>query len=225
VSAFTSRRRYPRFTVQGLQTTMVLTSEVEVINLSLGGIALRASRRLDIGSEYALTLDVDERQLRLNGTVVWSVLSDIVQRSGESVTYYSAGLRFDDVLSDKVRGLMEFIDRNKVAAEHRLSGIRFTIKADGAALLDGPESYAVRLISLGGMLIETDRELGIDETYAMEINPPDMEPITFTGRVASQLEVDDDDSGTSHQIGIEFLEMSEEGRQRLQQFVDTLSTG
>ena len=57
----------------------------------------------------------------------------------------------------------------------------------------------------------------------MEIRPPDMDSIGFTGRVASQLEVDDDESGTRHQVGIEFLDMRKEDSQRLQQFIDTVS--
>ena len=208
--------------VEGVHSRMVLSAEVDVINLSLGGVAIRAKRRLNIGSEYALTLNVDDRELRVKGVVVWSTLSDIARRGEETVPYYSAGLRFSDVLSQKVQDLIAFIDRHKIAQEHRLSGIRFLIKAEGKAQLDSLESYAVKLVSLSGMLIEADRSFRIEETYAMEIQPPGRDPISFSGRVASHLELDVE-GANRHQIGIEFLDMSPVDREKLKEFIAHLA--
>jgi Tfp pilus assembly protein PilZ len=203
---------------------MVLSSEVDIINLSLGGLAIRANRRLNIGSECTLTLDVHDKPLKTTGIVVWSVLTDIGRRGEDSVPYYSAGLRFVDILSDKVQDLMDFIELHKMAQEHRLSGIRFQIRAEGKAMLDGLQAYNVKLISLSGMLMETDRAFELDEVYRMEILPADADPIEFTGRVASIVEVDlEEGAAPLHQMGIEFVEMTSEDRERLTAFVQGVS--
>ncbi len=219
-------RRYPRCIVEGVHGKMVLSSEVDIINLSLGGMAIRANRRLNIGSECALTLDVHGKPLKTTGIVVWSVLTDIARRGEDSVPYYSAGLRFADILSDKVQALMDFIELHKMAQEHRLSGIRFQIRAEGTAVLDGLQAYNVKLISLSGMLMETDRSFEIDEVFRMEILPADGEPIVFTGRVASIVDVTlEEGAAPLHQMGIEFIEMTNVDRERLTAFVQTLSEG
>ncbi|MCL5422550.1 MAG: PilZ domain-containing protein [Nitrospirae bacterium] len=54
---------------------MLFTSEVKPIDVSIGGICLKADRRFEIGREYTLKLEYDDKILSVNGSVVWSVLS------------------------------------------------------------------------------------------------------------------------------------------------------
>jgi c-di-GMP-binding flagellar brake protein YcgR len=216
------QRRFPRFTVEGVHGKMALSSVVDVVNLSLGGMAVRADRRFNIGSECTLKLPVGERELTVQGVVVWSSLTGVTRRGEDTVPQYSAGIRFRDMLSERLEDLIDFIDSHKIAQEHRLSGIRFLIKASGKATVNGVETYKVKLISLSGMLIEATRTFAVDETYPMEILPPEQEPIVFTGRVASIVETDKGEAG-SHLIGIEFKEMAPEQKQRLTTFIATLS--
>jgi Tfp pilus assembly protein PilZ len=218
------QRRFPRFHVEGLHGRMVLAAEVDIVNLSLGGMAIKANRRLNIGSECGVTLDVDGRALTLRGTIVWAALTGLTQQDGESVPQYSAGVRFRDVLNDTVESLMEFIDHHKVSEEGRLSGIRFRIRAPGKAVMDGVENYRVKLISRSGMLIEVDRDFEIDQVYPMELQPPDAEPIAFTGRVASRVPVSGEPN-PRHDIGIEFQDMPPADRTRLDRFIDSVSQG
>jgi c-di-GMP-binding flagellar brake protein YcgR len=215
-------RRFPRFTVEGVHGKMALSTVVDVVNLSLGGMAVRADRRFNIGSECTLKLPVGERDLTVQGVVVWSSLTGVTRKGEDTVPQYSAGIRFRDMISDRLEDLIDFIDRHKIAQEHRLSGIRFLIKASGKATVNGVENYKVKLISLSGMLIEAARAFTVDETYPMEILPPNQEPIVFTGRVASVMENDLADQ-TTNQIGIEFLEMAPEQRRRLTTFIACLS--
>lgn len=218
------RRRHARFTVEDVRGHLVLASKVEVLNLSLGGVAIRADRRLNIGSEYTLKLEMGDRFLAMRGVVVWSVLSGMGKSHGGDVPQYSAGLKFAGVIDEKVQGLIEFIDENRIVEEHRLAGLRFEIEAPGKAVLDALESYRVRLISLSGMLIEADRSLEVDRVYAMFFKPPQGEPVAFAGRVASCLE--EDGAGPRRfRVGVAFVDMAGPDRERLDAFVTSLTHG
>jgi hypothetical protein len=217
------KRRHPRFMVEGVQGAMLFTTPVEVVNMSIGGAAVRADMRLNIGREYLLKLEIDGRSISVKGVVVWSTLSGIRRNErGESVSQYSAGLRFRDVLTEKLEEVLEFIDQNKVNPEKRLSGLRFRVNAPGKAQIDAAEHYEVELISLSGMLIRTGQDLQLEALYPMEIVPPGEAAIRFTGRVASSLEVQED-GPAYHEVGIEFVEMGPNDRARLDAYVATLA--
>jgi PilZ domain len=87
-------------------------------------------------------------------------------------------------------------------------------------VLESLSVYKIRLISFSGMLIETERRLDRDEVHEMEILPPGAEPIAFSGRVRSCLEIPES-TPTRHEIGIEFLRMSQENRARLNDFMES----
>ncbi|HVR71550.1 MAG TPA: PilZ domain-containing protein [Vicinamibacteria bacterium] len=214
-------RRHPRFTVEDLGGHLVFASEVEVLNLSLGGVAIRADRRLDIGAEYTLKLDMGDRFIAMPGVVVWSVLSGIGKAKGGDAPQYSAGLRFTGVMDEKAQGLIEFIGDNRIVEEYRLAGLRLEVEAAGKAVLDGLESYRVRLISLSGMLIEADRGLERERVYDMYFQPPGGGRVAFAGRVASCLE--EGGGPRRYRIGVEFVELADADRQRLERFLSTLT--
>jgi hypothetical protein len=215
-------RRHPRFTVEDVRGHLVLASKVEILNLSLGGVALRADRRLNIGATYTLKLEMGDRFIAMQGVVVWSVLSGMAKTKGEDVPQYSAGLKFAGVLTDKLQGLIDFIDDNRIVEEHRLAGLRFDVEAPGQAVLDGLESYRVRLISLSGMLIEADRALDVERVYAMHFQPPSGERVAFAGRIASCAE-EGAGGPRRYRIGVAFVDMAGADRLRLETFVTSLT--
>jgi len=47
---------------------------VDIIDISLGGIALKADRRLNIGNQYILNIDEIGLHISLKATVVWASL-------------------------------------------------------------------------------------------------------------------------------------------------------
>ena len=218
------KRRHPRFTVEGLSGTMMFTTPVEVVNMSLGGAAVRADMRLDIGREYVLRLEHDGAVAHVKGVVVWSTISGLRKNEhGDTVSQYSAGLRFRDVLTNQLSEVIGFIDQNKVNPEKRLAGLRFRIGTQGRASIDSLQNYEVQLISLSGMLIRTEQELSLDGLHPMEIVPQGEPAIRFTGRVASSIEVAEDGPGF-HEVGIEFVSMDPNDRARLDAFVATLAS-
>jgi hypothetical protein len=215
-----NKRRHPRFTVEGVHGRMVFASQVDILNLSLGGVAIKADRRLNIGGEYTLKLELAGEAIDIKGLVVWSVMSGLRKSGKDTVPEYSAGLRFKDIFTERLLRLMAFIDHHKVFEEHRVGGMRFRIDAPGKALLDSPEHYRVKLISRSGMLIETTHPLELDGVYPMEISPPGAEPIRFEGRVASAMNMPDE----GHvELGIEFLTLPPEDDLRLQAFIESLA--
>lgn len=216
------QRRHPRFTVEDVRGHLVLASKVEILNLSLGGVAVRADRRLNIGASYTLKLEMGDRFIAMQGHVVWSVLSGMARVKGEDVPQYSAGLKFEGVLTDKLQGLIEFIDDNRIVEEHRLAGLRFEVDAPGRAVLDSVENYRVRLISLSGMLMEADRPFEVEKVYAMHFQPPSGERVAFAGRIASCTETE---AGTPrrYRIGVAFVDMAGADRRRLEAFVTSLT--
>ncbi len=223
--AASNKRRHPRFSVEGVHGRMVFASRVEIINISMGGVALTADRRLNIGVEYSLRLEKDGHAVDLKGVVVWSTLSGLRrQPAGETAPEYSAGLRFSGLVSPELQSLLDFIDSNRVLEEQRLSGLRFLIESPDRAVLQTPESYSVRLISRSGMLIETEHQLEMDHVYPMEILAPGGEPIHCKGRVASFFEVLDA-TPRHYEVGIEFVDLSADSVRRLEGFIAELARG
>ncbi|HJS57926.1 MAG TPA: PilZ domain-containing protein [Vicinamibacteria bacterium] len=211
-------RRFVRYRLEGLRGSMVFASHVEILDLSLGGVAILADRRLDIGNEYSLTLERGRREVHVKGVVTWSAVSGLQRRPrGESVTEYAAGLRFDDVLGG-VRSLIELLGDARSSEELRLDSLRLRIHG-GQAVLGAPATYRVRFIGLSGMLIDSQWPLKLDSTHSMEIVlRPGEAPIEFAGRVASRYPPYGDWKG-HYQTGIEFSEIGSEARERLEAFV------
>ena len=215
------KRQYPRYVVEGVEGTLMFTTHVDILNISINGVALKANRRLEIGREYILRLEYKDRTVSVNGVVVWSVLSELTDGPhAEKVPVYKAGMRFTDIISDKMARLLEFIESHKLSQDERLN-IRFTIKTPDKAILDGPHNYGVKNMSISGMRIETDMRVDVGARYPMEISLEDNRTIKVLGRVVSCLEVNDR-APKHYAIGIEFIEMSDEDRKKLKEFVDAL---
>lgn len=216
------KREHDRFPVHDLQGTLLYASEVDVVNLSLGGAAIETGKRLDIGGEYLLKLRLAEGALSLRGLVVWSVISrNRPGGKGESVPVYSAGIRFTEVFSDKARELMEFLESREFTRGKRLNGLRFPIEPRQPAVLDYPFNYRVRNISAGGMEIETRQGFEADKVFQMDISLAAGVLISLYGRVAFCREASPE-GGRGYHVGIQFQEMTEEHRARLDEYVKGL---
>jgi len=228
-----NNRRYKRFKVDVMEINgmMMFANEVEILDISIGGISLRADRRMNIGSEYSLKLRDKSSVIPLKGTVVWSVLSGTGKGlDGGTVPLYTAGMRFQDLSSEKIGELTRFIAGHRHEQHgdddmHCLSGLRFNIRynidAKEKAVLSYPESYQVRKISLGGMLIESTREMEVEKRLPMELTLPRNVPISFEGRVASCLPAKQEEPKL-YAIGIEFVDIAESDRAMLAEFIATL---
>ena len=227
-----NKRRYKRFKVGVLEINgmMMFANEVEILDLSVGGVSLRADRRLNMGAEYSLKIGDKTNVIPLKARVVWSLLSGTKKSAaGGTVPMYTAGMRFCDLSGETMAELTQFITdhRNEPFENdvHGLSGlrlnIRFSINAKEKAVLNYAEGYRVKKISLGGMLIESAHAVGAEERLSMELSLPGNAAIVFWGRVASCL-LSSSEEPLRYDVGIEFLDLNEAHREILDAFISTL---
>ena len=213
------RRREARFDVETGHGTMLSTSPVEIINISLGGLAFRTETRLLVGEEYTVTLDVAGKSVAMRGIVAWSVLGGLESRNGETIPIYSVGMKFHGAFTEGGDNLLVSA-ADPVAVEQRLAGVRFHL--DGQASIAHPLRYEVRIISMHGMLIEIDHPMKVDEVLPLEISLEEEAPIRCHGRVASCQERLQQHF-KHYDVGFEFKQMPAEDNARLARVVKALS--
>jgi hypothetical protein len=199
----TDKREARRFRVDGLEGRMALVTQVDIVDVSLGGVAVKVDRRLNINAECTLKLQQNEDAVSVKGVVVRCSVAGFIRRDGESVPQYAAGLKFVDVADEKREALARFLDQNRAFKQQLAMGPQVELAARGRAELDEPHAFEVKLLSLTGMIIEMDRALDPRRTYSMSVHV-DRTPVQLVGRVSSQFERDHG----RHEIGIEFVEVS-----------------
>jgi len=227
----TDRRRYKRYKVDliDINGKMVFASDVKIVDISLGGVSLKADRRLDIDREYTLTVSSKGKVFSVKCIVVWSFVKESKEDSrGNIIPIYTAGMKFKDVSNKKIEEIVKFIEDHKldVAVDlHSLSGqrlnVRVHIEAPENAVLNFHENYKVIKLSLGGMQIESKYELEIEKKLPMKIIFRGDKAIQFLGRVASCFSVKKRGEEL-YDIGIEFLNMTEHGKEILNEFIQSL---
>lgn len=218
-------RRHKRYSVDGIRGNVLYTSDIEVINISVDGVAVETTRRLELNREYTFKVRYKDTYLALKGCVVWAILISKEKKDTKAfVPVYRAGIKFTNALSEKANLLQNFIEENKVKTlETRLGGVRFEIANSEDVKVDLPRKYETKRVSLSGMLIETGYPLDLDSQHGIELflNENIMH---FTGRVA-YCETIGTDEASRYDIGIEFIEMSDSDRKFLKDFLDTLKDG
>jgi Tfp pilus assembly protein PilZ len=222
-----NKRRHKRFRldVMAINGKMILADKVEIIDISLGGLALTTDRRLNVGKEYLIKLGDKGRSIDVKGTIVRCELSKIEERRGERVLIYTAGMMFKDVSPDKIGDFLNLIEQHKkkevpVVVDRRLS-VRFCITTPWEKTLSFPAQFKVIKISLGGMLIQTEQALGIEGRIPMELSLKPDNPVNFIGRVASCRMTEEKEQ--TYEIGVEFTDLSDKDRTLLQTFIDYLA--
>ena len=224
------KRRHKRFKLDIIEINgkMSLADKVKIIDISLGGIAIKADRRLNIGREYTIRLEDKGKIIDVKGVVVRSELSGIEERSkGEPVSIYTAGMLFKEGQAAKVDHFLKSIDQNKksavpVTVDRRLA-VRFNITAPGEQTLSFPAQFKVKEISLSGMLIQTDQMLANGSMIPMGLSLSADDHVTFNGRVASCRTMEYQGQ-VHHEIGVEFSDLTEKDRSLIKTFIDYLTT-
>ena len=231
------RRSFPRFTVDimDIHGKMLFTNDVKILDISMGGVLLKADRRLNIGRDYTMKLESKGKILNVQGTVVRSMLSESRKdEKGEIVPIYTAGMHFINLSNEKMSEVKHFIRDNMMNEkdmEHfdenmfQMSGlrlyVRFNVEEPEKAVLHIQDSYTVKRISLSGMLIESENCLEIENDVPMEMTLPDNNVIMFMGRVV-RCQLKSNEEGELYTVGIEFIEMSEHDKELLSDFISSL---
>jgi hypothetical protein len=224
-----NKRRHKRFKLDLIEISgkMSLTDKVEIINISIGGVALKADRRLNIGKEYLIKLGEKGKSIDVKGVIVRSELSGIEQKAnGDQALIYTAGMMFKNGQEGKIADFLSLIEQNikkevPVTVDRRID-VRFQIMTPQEKVLHYPAEFVVKEISLGGMRIHTTQTLDIETRIPMDLALGADKSITFIGRVASFRKLDD--KGQMHyEIGVEFTDVKDNDRTMLKTFIDYLT--
>ncbi len=223
-------RRHKRYGLDliDVKGKMSLSEKVEILDISLGGVALKSDRRLNPGREYMINLHDKGKTLNVTGMIVRSELSGMeVRANGERVSIYAAGMQFKDGLTDQVSDFLKSIVQNQkgtaLLPEERRLNIRFQITDPRENILCYPVHFMVKTISLCGMLIRTDQALEIENKVPMSLSLNDGISVNFTGRVVS-CNMKGDNAQTHYDIGLEFIELMDKDKTLLQTFIDQWAT-
>ncbi len=198
----TSHRRFPRYDVTGVAASFVLPARVEVVNLSLGGMALETSQYLEFGRDYLLQVNDGQHSISLTGTVVWCSLRRTVKAKRHDVLpVYRAGFKFQVISGRPLRELWHFIRRNSTVPLQDSAQARYPIDLTAVPWLTSKYRCEVTRLSLSGMLVESTFSPELNDRYGMELL---LKRHTFetTGRIASLPRPAR--SGNVGQIGVEF---------------------
>lgn len=213
------RRRQRRYPVSDVQGTLLFSVPVTVLNMSLTGMAMETTSRLQIGRRYTLKIKQDQEYLTLSGTVTWCSLGKTRKtETGEVVPVYRAGVQFQEVLTERAAEILQFLEKNAVIElEKRLFG-RFTLPSPEEVDLDWEYTFSVKTISLSGMRIETDLPATQDSIFELEMRLP-RAVLTLKGRVVHVQELPQAKEGPRSELGIEFLDMPRATRKDLERFI------
>ncbi|MBI4684441.1 MAG: PilZ domain-containing protein [Nitrospirae bacterium] len=226
VPDYPQKRRYKRFAVKGkkLITKFALADVIELFNISISGACIITTKTLKPGDNVLLKLPTDKVSSPLKCTIIWERASDEHVEKDNSMTLHKTGLRFSEIDSSTLIGLKDFMRIAGIPCDQRLEDnfqpnpLRFSILSGEKAMLNYPVTSPVKTISQGGMLVEANCDFQSEQRYPMALYlPHNDQPIKFQGRIASKMPHDD-----VFDIGIEFLEMKEADRARLQSFIETL---
>jgi hypothetical protein len=144
-----NKREHTRFDVVEIQGKMALANKTEIIDISLGGLSLKADRRLDMGREYLIKLGKQGKDIDVTGIVVRSSLSGMeTNAGGDSVLIYAAGIKFKEGQADKISAFLDSTEIRKKEdkspmVERRLH-VRFQITTPQKEVLLFPTNFKVK---------------------------------------------------------------------------------
>jgi hypothetical protein len=219
-------RRHKRYGLDliDVRGKLSLSEKVEILDISLGGVSLKADRRLNPGREYMIKLQDKGKTLNVTGIIVRSELSGMEARdNGESVSIYEAGMQFKDGSMDQIADFLKSIVQNQKEAaplpgERRLN-MRFQITDPHENILCYPAHFKVKTISLSGMLIQTEQALVIESKVPIGLSLHDGTSVNFVGRVVS-CQMKEIKGQTHYDIGSEFIDLTDKDKMLLHAFID-----
>lgn len=220
------KRRHNRYSLELLEITgeMSLTRKVNILDMSLEGVALKADHRLELGQEYTINLqDAKGKTLSVAGVVVRAELSEMEKKNDEdSVSIYRVGLQFKDGSADAVDSFLQStahtISEAVPSRKDQRHMVRFHITAPNEQILSYPLHFRVKSISLGGMLIETEQALEAESTVPMEMTLNDGTTVKVIARISS-CQLKQKEGPAHYEIVSEFIDLTDKDKVALKKFI------
>ncbi|MGE5892484.1 MAG: PilZ domain-containing protein, partial [bacterium] len=157
--------------------------------------------------------------LKISGKVIWCILTKSIDTvKGEYMPVYHAGFEFPEVFNEKACDLIGFMKKNVIVQlEERLFG-RFKFNPKEPVNLNCEYDFLVKTMSRSGMLIETEILADRNSIFVMELAMGGRK-INFTGRVAHVKQIDGEGNRKIAHLGIQFVDLSVEARETLEQYI------
>ncbi|HUI44554.1 MAG TPA: PilZ domain-containing protein [Nitrospirota bacterium] len=220
-------RRYKRFKLDliDLSSRMSLIGDVEIIDISLCGVAIKADRKLNIGKECLLMLEYEGKHINVKGIIVRSELSGIEKRAdGGTATIYSAGIMFKDESAGRIKDFLDSIDNNRKTPVPEQPNwfyrdIQFSITTPNEKVLNLSTQFGIKDISQSGVIIQTDHKLKTDSMVLMEMSLNSCDPVSFMGKVVS-CHLTHNKGHRKYDIGVEFSELTDRDRSLILSFIN-----
>ena len=221
------KRKHKRFRLDLIDLTskLSLIGNVRIIDIGLGGVAIKADRKLNIGKECLMNLGYEGNYINIKGIVVRSELSGIEERGeGEKVTIYSAGILFKDESANTVKDFLASIENDKKQQVVEQFGwfdrdVRFSITTPNEKVITLSTHFGIKEISQSGIIIQTNHQLKIDSMVLMELSVNSSDPVSFMGKVVS-CRMTSEKAHSNYDIGVEFSELTDLDMSLIVSFMD-----
>lgn len=175
------RRSHKRHTYSSLSCSMWSNHDVQVMNISLGGILIRTNRRLTLNREYPFKLMYQGDSSPVSGVVKWCFLvGSKVLESGEQVPVYNAGLSILGQNAERVYKALQLTEEVcRVPAtgkapspieEPMTPTVLSELTGEHTVWVQMPMTFRVRTMSNTGMLIETDQPYRAESRLRMNFS-------------------------------------------------------
>jgi hypothetical protein len=216
-----SRRRHRRYDVDDVEGSFIVRIDVNVINLSVAGMAIETQNTLIVGRPYLFGIGEKGRQLEVTGRVMWCVLGKTRRSGGDFTPVFRAGIQFEDVLSEQTLDLQKLIESSAVLDPGTQIFGRFVSDVGGIIDIEAEASFEVKKISLSGMLIDTEWAPRKDEVIHFEAH---LDQLDFSGhgRVAYIEGYKDSDGASRFRLGVEFSLLADKDREGLEDYLGEL---
>jgi hypothetical protein len=212
-------RRHRRYEVENVEGSFLFNLGVNIVNLSLAGMAVETHHQLRVGKCYPFKIDRESEQLQVRGTVAWCVLRRTERNGrGEVVPIYNAGVHFEEPPPERLEGLERFIEQNVILDVASPVSGRFRLGQQAKVELDDIVPFKVRKISLSGMLAETRLEAALESVLPVEISLANG-LFAAEGRVAYLCPVQGLAADDTFHLGIEFLDIGNASKIRLEEYI------
>ncbi len=224
----TDERRFKRFEldVATLDGKMLLTSNADVLDLSAGGASVKSGEDLPVGKELLITFAEKGKKTDIKGIVVQSAFSGTGKGTeGKDAAFYTSNVRFHAGQARQIAYVIGAQERQREdsapVTDERRRDVRFHMTIPLESVLSHTARFRVKQMSMSGMLIQSEQPLELNSTIPMDLFLAGGR-INFIGRVAS-CRTAETDGKNWHDIGVEFLGLTDEGRALLHKFIGGLA--
>ena len=214
-----NRRRFDRFFTSDVQGRFSYSVEARVLNISLGGFAVRTGTQLTVGRKYRFQLGKGSEAMHLSGLVRWCKMAGTEKcETGDVIPVYEAGIAFDSVLTEQANHLREFMEKSIIVDVRRRIFGRFRAQDSKPVTLESDSRFVVRQISQAGVLVESSLLINRDEIFDLELVLGQRKFVS-SSRVAHVAEIDVEDDNRQYHLGLEFVDTEPRYRDVLEKFI------